>query len=261
MSTASFNTRTVLKAMLAAGGNNTGISTVGTGQTVGGGPVTSRSVGMSNQGNTALYNGVECYPLYLHTMQTNLSSSTRHPNQSSTVLHISTATGSLIGSSVYQESIPGGTLSWMLPVSSIACALPDQSFTFNTATPGVAAWTSSPALWVRAPATLYTGDMRRVSNPSLHGTPAEQAGAGDKIIVSLKSTSRINEFRVVYDFYSIAGGATPVNTISLIINGATNTLQEFIVKPAVLTAISNAGVPSRRRDFLNNSKAQAITRP
>jgi hypothetical protein len=261
MSTASFNTRTVLKAMLTAGGANTGISTTGVGVNVAGGPTLSRSVGMSNQGSTATFNGVECFPLYLHTMQTNIASTTRHPNQTSTVLWFSTATGSLIGQSIYQESMPGGSLSWILPVSSIACALPDQSYAFNTATPGVAVWTSSPALWVRAPAVLYVGDMRRVSNPSSHGTAQAQGGAGDKIIVSLKSTTHANEFRIVYDFYSIAGGATPVNTISLFINGSTNSLNEFIVKPAVLTAINQTGTPSRRRDFLSNPKAQAITRP
>ena len=259
MAISNFNPRTVLKAMLAA--RNTLLSTMGNGSNGTGGPNTSRAVGMCTQGIVTVSNGIEIYPLYLHTMQTNLTTMQRHPNQTSNALLFTTATGALIGQCVYQELIPGGSLGWTVPTSTTAAALPDQVLAFNTTTPGAVVWNSADILFQRAPAVLYPGDMRRISNPTVRGALAAQAGAGDKIKIILRSSPNPNEFRVFYDFYTVANGpANPAYTVVLWINGTQNRLTEFTVKPAVAVDVNELGSVSRRRDIIPLLKAEPTDR-
>lgn len=259
MPTATFNPRTVMLSMLSTA--NTSISTLATGKTTSGQPDTSKGAGFVTQGPEDAVASVTCRPVYFHTMQANLASLSRHPNMTSQALLFASSTASLFAQCTYQEMLPGGSRGWVVTTDSAALAPPNTNITFDTTNLNQVHYESPNVLWRAGAPVYYAGTMSEVSIPTAIGTQATQAGAGNYIKMQIRANNKINEFRVIYEFYSIAGGASPYGLMTLFINGAEGRLEGFNTRMAVGTAISNTGVLTRRRDFLYHNKAQAINRP
>ena len=259
MSTASFNPRTVLSTMFV--GRNSENRFFVTGRaTLGGTVVSAEGVADSNQGANVTFDTTATYPYFINTMVHNMGDLQRHPNAFSQVLHFNRTNMALIANSSYQEIMPGGSRGWRLQVNRSALAIPDQSYTFNTATPDALLFTSGNSLWQAAAAENYPGDMARFSNPLQVGAKTPQAGAGDKTVMKIKGSQYPNEFRVSYEFYTVAGGATPVGEIAIAVNGVIGEIMGFTLNGAVGTAIDGQGALTRRRDYLYGGKASYVNR-
>lgn len=241
--------------------SNTNISTLAPGKTAAGQPDTSRSVGFVTQGPEDAVAGVTCRPLYLHSMQHNLASLSRHPNLTSQAMLFASGTASMFAQCIYQEMLPGGSRGWVVTTDSAALAPPSSNITFDTTDLNTVHYQSPNVLWRAGAAVYYPGAMNSIAIPTAIGNQATQAGAGNYIRMQIRANSKVNEFRVIYEFFSIAGGASPYGLITLFINGAEGKLEGFNTRMAVGTAISNTGTLTRRRDYLYHNKAQAINRP
>jgi hypothetical protein len=156
--------------------------------------------------------------------------------------------------------MPGGNRGWRLQVNRSALAIPDQSYAFNTATPDAVLYTSGNSVWQGAASVNYPGDMARFSNPLQVGAKTAQAGAGDKTVMKVKSSPYPNEFRVSYEFYTIAGGATSVGEIAIAVNGVLGEIMGFTINGAVGIAIDGQGALTRRRDYIYGGKASYVDR-
>ena len=220
----------------------------------------SEGVADSSQGANATFDTTASYPWYLNISMHNLGDLQRHSNATSMAIHFNRANMALIANCNFQEIMPGGSRAWRLQVNRSALAMPDQSYTFNTATPDTVLYTSGNSVWQVAAPVFYPGDMARFNNPLQVGTKTAQAGAGDKTVMKIKGSAYPNEFRVVYEFYTVAGGATPVGEIALSVNGSTGQIMGFTVQGAVGTAINAQGAVTRRRDYLFGGKASYVNR-
>jgi len=260
MSTASFNPRTVIAGMFAqrtAEGNfimqgkfNPAVQTV-----------TSSGVATTTQGANATIAATGSYPLYVNAMMHNETDLQRHANQNSWVFHFSRLDGAMFANSSFQEMLPDGNRFWRVAVNKTTLAMPNQSYTFDTAAPTATLYTSSASLYQTATASFYPGDMARFSRPLAIGTLNTQGGVNDKIVLKIKSSARPNEFRLVYEFYTQAGGATvPATDVEFNINGVTKQIMGISIQGAVGTAISETGVLTRRRDTLYANRAQYVDR-
>jgi hypothetical protein len=138
--------------------------------------------------------------------------------------------------------------------------LPNQSYTFDTAAPNTILYTSGNSLWQSAPAVFYPGEMSRISNPLTCGTKSAQGGAGDKTVLKIRSSPYANEFRLTYEFYTVAGGASAVGEIGMAVNGLTGQLMGCSVTGGVGTAISAQGALTRRKEYFYAGKAIYVTR-
>lgn len=259
MSTASFNPRTVLSNMFVARGTEqrffvAGKSSPSSQTTI------SEGVADSSQGGNVTFDTTASYPWYLNLSMHNIGDLQRHANSLSMAMHFNRANMALIANCNFQEMLPGGSRGWRLQVNRSALALPDQSYTFNTATPETVVYTSGNSLWQSAAATLYPGDMARFSNPLQVGAKTAQGGANDKTVMKIKGSTYPNEFRISYEFYTVAGGATPVTEIVLAVNGASGQIMGFSVQGAVGTAVDAQGTLTRRRDYLYGGKASYVNR-
>jgi len=259
MSTASFNPRTVLSNMFVARGTEQRFFVSGktspTSTTL-----TSEGVADSSQGANVTFDTTASYPWYMNINMHNIGDLQRHSNSLSMALHFNRANMALIANCNFQELLPGGSRAWRLQVNRAALAVPDQSYTFNTATPDTVLYTSGNSLWQAAAPVFYPGDMARFNNPLQVGTKTAQGGAGDKTVMKIKGSSYPNEFRVSYEFYTVAGGASPTSEIALSVNGSTGQIMGFTVQGAVGTAISAQGAVTRRRDYLYGGKASYVNR-
>lgn len=259
MSTASFNPRTVLSNMFVARDTEQRFFVSGkaslTSQTT-----ISEGVADSSQGANVTFDTTASYPWYLNISMHNIGDLQRHANTVSMAMHFNRANMALIANCNFQEMLPGGSRGWRLQVNRSALAVPDQSYTFNTASPDAVLYTSGNSLWQSAAAVFYPGDMARFSNPFQVGAKTAQGGANDKTVMKIKSSPYANEFRISYEFYTVAGGATPVNEITLAVNGSTGQIMGFSVQGAVGTAISAQGALTRRRDYLFGGKASYVNR-
>lgn len=260
MSTASFNPRTVLTNMFNAGTGTEQRFLVSGKFDPAVATVTSEGVADTQQGPNATFDTTAVYPLYISVSAHNLADLQRHANNFSYVAHFSRADMSLVATSIYQETLPGGSRGWRIQTNRTALALPNQSYTFDTASPNTIHYTSGNSLWQGAPAVFYTGEMSRISNPLQCGTKGTQGGAGDKTVLKIRSSANTNEFRLTYEFYNIAGGASPVGEIGFAINGSTGQIVGCSVTGGVGTAISAQGALTRRKDYFYGGKAIYVTR-
>ena len=259
MSTESFNPRTVLSTMFV--GRNSENRFFVTGRTaVSATVVSAEGTADSNQGANATFDTTATYPYFINTSLHNQGDLGRHPNSFSQALHFNRANMALIANCSYQEQLPGGNRGWRLQVNRSALAIPDQSYTFNTANPDQVIYTSGNSLWQGAAGVNYPGDMARFSNPLQVGAKTAQGGAGDKTVMKIKASPYTNEFRIVYEFYSIATGATPLGEIALAVNGVIGEIMGFTINGAVGTAINAEGTLTRRRDYIYGGKASYVNR-
>jgi hypothetical protein len=222
--------------------------------------ISSEGVADTNQGANATFDTTAVYPYFINTLTHNLGDLQRHPNAFSQALHFNRANMALVASCSYQEQLPGGNRGWRLQVNRSALAIPDQSYTFNTATPEAVLYTSGNSLHQGAAAVNYPGDMARFSNPLQVGTKTAQGGAGDKTVMKIKSSPYPNEFRIVYEFYTIAGGATASGEIAIAVNGVLGEIMGFTINGAVGIAINAEGTLTRRRDYIYGGKASYVDR-
>jgi hypothetical protein len=212
------------------------------------------------QGANITFDSTAVYPYYINALMHNIGDLQRHPNAISYCLHFNRTNMALVGNSIYQELLPGGNRGWRLQVNRSALAVPDQSYTFDTAAPDAVLYTSGNSLWQSAAGDTYPGNMSRFSNPFLVGTKSAQAGAGDKTVLKIKSSAYPNEFRISYEFYTVAGGATPTGEIALSVNGVLGQIMGFTITGAIGTVISAQGDLTRRRDYLYGGKASYVNR-
>lgn len=259
MSTASFNPRTVLAAMFAARDTEQRFLVNGRASTSSQTNI-SEGVADSMQGQNVTFDGVGTFPWYLNLTMHNIGEFQRHPNNVSQVFHFNRANMALVANSNYQETQAGGNRGWRIQVNKAALALPDQSYTFNTATPETVLYTSGNSLWQGATPVLYSGQMSEIGNPLSFGTKSTQGGANDKTVMTIKGSSYPNEFRIIYTFYSVAGGVTPINEVAIAVNGSIGQIMGFTSSCAVLTGINAQNQVVRRRDVVFGGKGQYVAR-
>ena len=254
MSTASFNPRTVLSNMFVARNTEERFLVLGKSDPALA-TTTSEGSADTSQGANATFDTTAVYPWYISVTAHNVGDLQRHSNSFNYAIHFSRADMALVASSIYQELLPGGARGWRVQVNRTALALPNQSYTFDTAAPNTILYTSGNSLWQGAPAVFYPGEMSRIANPLQCGTKSAQGGAGDKTVLKIRSSANANEFRLTYEFYSIAGGATPVGEIGMAVNGLTGAIVGCSVTGGVGTAINAQGVLTRRKDYFYAGKA------
>lgn len=259
MSTASFNPRTVLSTMFVGRTSENRYFVSGR-NTVGSQTISSEGVGDTMQGANVTLDTTPSYPYYISTLVHNMGDLQRHANAFAFGLHFNRTNMALFANSVYQELMPGGNRGWRIHVNRSALAIPDQTYAFNTAAPDAVLYTSGNSLWQSASADTYPGDMARFSNPLVIGTKVAQGGAGDKTVMKIKSSPYPNEFRISYEFFTVAGGATAVAEMSLSVNGVLGEIMGWTITGAVGTAISAQGALTRRRDYLYGGKASYVNR-
>lgn len=220
----------------------------------------SEGVADSSQGANVTFDSVGVYPWFLNISMHNLTDFQRHPNNISQCFHFNRSNMALVANCNYQETYAGGSRGWRVQVNKSALALPDQSYTFNTATPDTVLYTSGNSLWQGAAPVLYSGDMAEVSNPLSLGAKVAQGGANDKTVMTIKGSSYPNEFRIIYTFYSVAGGVNPISEIAFAVNGAIGQFMGFTSACAVITGLTTQGTVVRRRDVVFGGKAQYVAR-
>lgn len=264
ITTSSYNPRTVLTAMFNDGEHSTEFVGSIYGSYNSPAIETSDGVMTTTQGDVAIVNSLNTWPLYIHVCARNMTTLRRHPNTSSHVMYFNKANGSFICSQRFQEFWPGQDTGWTYNGSDYTTlAWPDQVLTIDSANPGAVLYTSGSCAFKNVPGVRFPGNSARAYDPLRRGNVPVTGNAKDRIVMTIRNGDMLNEFIVRYDFYTSAfqNGNAVAYSYMFYVDGALGRFNRIMIRDAVVTAIDPVtGLFTKRTDTMDGKRMELMKR-